>query len=828
MEGDLEAADGTLWVGAANGLYRGRPAGEGWQFDEVVPDLSVWSLVEDKRGSLWAGTTEGLLRRDRAGRIQQFDYRHGLLGPDTAEPVDDTVRVVFLDVEGRLWISLIGYGVCRLRASTDSPQAEFCYTRESGLLDDINRGLTQSVDGSLWIASNRGPMQIVPPFDGSRARLRSFEGNDALDVRVFGVTAGRDGNIWLSTSNLGLVRVVDGGFTRYGTEDGLTQDGAPSLFLDRTGTLCHLFADHVSRFEGERFVGRRLRVLRDSRRFNFDWGWTQAATQDHEGRWWVATDQGAYRFPAVPIVDLATTRPDLTLTTDDGLAANHVALLFVDSTGAVWTCTAGVETGGQNGCTRRHPTSGAVERIDWSATGAPDEIAITIAEDHHGQVWLGLLSGGLLRYAAGRLTAFGPADGVPGQAIRGLRVDRRGRLWIGSSHDGLARLDDARAARPRFVTYTRREGLSSDSVYAIAEDRFGRIYFGTVRGLDQLDPDTGKIRHFTARDGLGAGSVRAVLADAQGAIWFATTREMTRLVPRMDAVASAPPVRITRVRVNGEALPLSDLGERRLGELKLGPGQNGVQIDFGSISLATGEALRYVHRLVGADTRWSEPRWERTITYANLQPGRYRFEVRTSSAPGVASAEPAVASFVILPPIWQRWWVLLLVGATLALAMYAVHRLKLERVVALERMRMGIATDLHDEIGGTLSRMAILTEVVKRQAALPAPIEQRLDDVGETARGLVDTMSDVVWSIDPRRDHLASVFVRVREHAHDALEGAALSFDVPASAEDVRLSPDQRRHLYLILKEALTNVAKHAWVSRMASSKRAGLVFFNK
>jgi signal transduction histidine kinase len=123
---------------------------------------------------------------------------------------------------------------------------------------------------------------------------------------------------------------------------------------------------------------------------------------------------------------------------------------------------------------------------------------------------------------------------------------------------------------------------------------------------------------------------------------------------------------------------------------------------------------------------------------------------------------------------------------------------------------MRIATDLHDDIGGTLSRIAILSEVVKRQPGLAPDAQRRLDDLGETARGLVDAASDVVWSVDPRRDDVASVLQRVRDHASDVLDGASLTLTTSPDPAAIRLSPDQRRHLYLILKEAVTNVAKHA------------------
>ncbi len=115
--------------------------------------------------------------------------------------------------------------------------------------------------------------------------------------------------------------------------------------------------------------------------------------------------------------------------------------------------------------------------------------------------------------------------------------------------------------------------------------------------------------------------------------------------------------------------------------------------------------------------------------------------------------------------------------------------------------------------------MAILSEVVKHD---PAPMRQesveRLTDIAETARGLVDTMSDIVWAIDPRRDDLHSVVLRVRQFAADVLEakGIKWQFQATPELEHTKLTPEQRRHLFLILKEAVTNIARHADCSNVA------------
>ena len=131
----------------------------------------------------------------------------------------------------------------------------------------------------------------------------------------------------------------------------------------------------------------------------------------------------------------------------------------------------------------------------------------------------------------------------------------------------------------------------------------------------------------------------------------------------------------------------------------------------------------------------------------------------------------------------------------------------------MERLRRRIAADLHDDIGASLSRVAVLSEVVKRQVgAEQREPNRRLAEIAATARDLIDAMSDIVWSIDPRRDDLNNVVLRVREFASGILEGDSIAWELQASEglEKIKLDPEQRRQLFLIFKEALTNIAKHS------------------
>src|SRR5262249_25515325 len=159
------------------------------------------------------------------------------------------------------------------------------------------------------------------------------------------------------------------------------------------------------------------------------------------------------------------------------------------------------------------------------------------------------------------------------------------------------------------------------------------------------------------------------------------------------------------------------------------PDQNNVQIEFFSLGFRPGEVLRYQYTLEGTGSDWSPPSSQRSVNYANLAPGSYRFAVRAVGADGTYSLAPATASFTILAPVWRRWWFLGLtaiaamsVAAVFALgvterrrAEEALQRSRAERLAELERVRKRIATDLHDDIGSSLTRISLLSEVVKQQ-----------------------------------------------------------------------------------------------------------------
>ncbi|HEX4441914.1 MAG TPA: two-component regulator propeller domain-containing protein, partial [Thermoanaerobaculia bacterium] len=629
------------------------------------------------------------------------------------------------------------------------------------------------------------------------------------------------------------------GFERFDERDGLTSLRIASLFENRDGEVCNFAnaqrADQyddgfLQCYDGRRFRTRKLRLPPGTK---LGWGWAQVSFQDSRGEWWVPTLSGLFRFPAVPFDALDETAPIRVYTKRDGLPDDQVYRVFEDRRGDLWIGF----IDGRDRLARWERASGAI-RTFGPADGVADREPMAFAEDASASVWIGFRGGGLARWRDGRIAWFDGRDGLPGGSIRALYRDGEGRLWIGSSSDGLARIDRPGDPTPRFARLGVADGLSSASISTIVQDRFGRIYAGTERWLDRIEPATGNVQHFTADDGLAHGVVQSSLRDRAGTLWFGSFEGLSRLRPAPEAGRSPPPVRILRALVNGVRQPLSDIGATDVGLRTRLPEPASVQIDFVALDFAPGGRPRYEYRMDGIDRSWSAPAEQRSVVYARLPAGGYRFRVRAVSNDGSIGTDEAEVRFAVLPSFWKRREVIAALALAAVAIALALHRVRLKSALAVERVRSRVARDLHDDVGAGLSEIAILSEVAAQNAARnevaaqnaarngvaaqdegrPLRSDTALHEIGDSARRLVDAMSDIVWSTDPRQDDAASLVARIRHFAANTLDGRRIAWtlDVPPQFEDRPLDAETRRQLLLIVKEALTNVARHSGCSRVS------------
>ncbi|MGH9940517.1 MAG: ligand-binding sensor domain-containing protein, partial [Blastocatellia bacterium] len=460
----------------------------------------------------------------------------------------------------------------------------------------------------------------------------------------------------------------------------------------------------LGRYDGQRFAWLTPNAWGGN-------GWTPKPyiLQSSAGEWWIGQVTGLYLFPRVDsFAGLKTARPLAVYTDRNGLTEPIVYSIYEDRRGDLWVSTI---SGNGNGLSLWERATRRLRDLT-GREGLPSlkgNLATTFEEDRAGNVWVGFQPGGLARYAADRFRFFTTEDGLPLGRINDLHLDNAGRLWIATSRGGVSRVDEPNSDRPAFVNYSTEQGLSSNVATAITDDLYGRIYVGAGRGVDQITTRTGQIKHFTTADGLASGEILSAARDRTGRLWFAARRGLSHFLPEREHPSEPPPVLINGLLVAGARRPVSAVGEDDISLPDLSPGENQLQIDFVGLSFAPGESLRYQYRLEGADVDWGAPTEQRTITYAKLSPGRYRFLVRAVNSDGVLSPYPASVSFKILSPIWRRWWFITMAGALAGAVACAVYRYRVAQLVALERVRTRIAADLHDDIGSSLSQISVLS-----------------------------------------------------------------------------------------------------------------------
>lgn len=827
---------GVIWCGTDRGLYRLRVTGSQVGFELV--DLGkltaskyegvVTAIVKDRRGSLWvASDTSGLYRLLPDGHAERYTTEHGL--------PSNQIASLLHDHDGNVWVGIraLTGGLCRLVSEPDPtrPVVARIYTKKDGLPSEWIPSLYQTRDGRVWVGTVAGLCSFVPSALKGKPSFQVYSAqNGFCDLNIWGLVEDRDGNFWVA-SQCSLMKIARNGFTLYNVLDGLSSSAINSISESRDGELLVInFGPApqgriINRFDRQKFTATKPRL--PSRITYQGWGWGQTIIQDHTGEWWVPTGHDAlFRFPRVDgLEQLASINPKAVYSTRDGLPGSEVFRLYEDRRGDIWIATTGVRTG----LARWERSTGVFHDLT-EQTGVPPKTDFTaFREDAKGNLWIGTAGGGvLLRYKDGRFRRFTIEDGVPPGWIIFLHLDQAGRLWIASQLGGLNRIDDPAAESLQFVRYTTADGLSSNSVRTITEDAWGRIYAGTGHGVDRLDPETGRVKHYTVADGLPKNVIEHAFRDRQGALWFGSPFGVARLVPELDETSQPPTVYINGLSIEGVAQRISELGETELPARELQPSQNQVGIDFVGLGFNLGEELQYQYKLEGADNDWSAPTSRRSVTYASLSPGAYRFMVRAVTADGHASPTPATFSFSILSPIWQRPWFIALFILVIGITVYALYRYRLARLLEVANMRTRIATDLHDDIGANLTKIAILSEVAKQQRGDgdgdgDKENDSPLSSIARISRESVASMGDIVWAINPQRDSLLDLVRRMRRHAEDIFttRDIALEFRAPGAGEHLKLGVDVRRAVFLIFKEAINNAARYSQCSRVEIDFRA-------
>ncbi len=807
----LASAPGTLLCATGEGLYRlrleGAPAWEPIALPRTAAGSSAAGLefvFVDTRRNVWAGGFLGLYRLAPDGHADYWATARELPNWPTT-----WLMTMAEDDEGRLWVG--GSQNCwRLAVDPRAGVSPVEHDFSPDVVIPANRvfHLERRRGGGLWAATARGPVRIEHLPSGAFL----FEAVDPSRPEGLAVTEDRAGNLWFAAGSRGLARVAAQGFTSYGADDGLLHQEIEALGESPRGELLVLArGTYLFRHAGRRF--ERIVLSRETT----GWGIGTRFLFDRGGALWFATVNGLLRWPGSnDLTSIGRRLPERIFDRRDGLPSDFTSVVHEDARGDVWLAMDYVKGEEARVCRWER----AADRMHCipPAAGGPRDTVRVFADDGADGVWAGTGSGELLRCAGARCRALTAADGFTADAVSDLLLDGAGGLWIAARGRGVYRIDDTRPGNLHPVLFSTTNGLSSNDVRCLVRDGAGRIYIGNARGVDRLDPKSGRVRRLSREDGLANTELRLAFRTRDGKLWFGTADGLSRLDPSLESAGAPPEASIVALRIAGEPLEIPSRGAVTLPALELAPDDHNLQIDFTGVSRRPGGRLRFQTLLEGADESWTAAAEARSVTYARLAPGRYHFRVRAVDAEGNSGA-PASVAFRVLAPVWRRAWFLALAGLTLGASAAWAHRQRVRRLVESERIRTRIATDLHDDIGSSLTQIAIQAGVLRRQFdTAPENARRRLEGIARLSADLVDGLGDVVWAINPARDHLEDLVSRMRHSALEMLEPReiALQFDAPSDSLGQSLDTDVRRDVYLAFKELVHNAARHSRASTVS------------
>ncbi len=807
-----EDAQGRMWIGTLAGLSL-------WQEGRLVqsPALAALEravirvLLPNQRGGMWIATEEGL-----------FEFQDGQLAESRGPLGHERIQANCLleDQAGNLWAG-IGNGRVLCRRAGKWVR----YDENDGLPFGYVTCLAQEADGRLWAGTLAEGLFL---FEAGRfVAVTRKDGLSSDDIRS--LRPDREGNLWVGTRIGGLNRLSRRKLASYGAAQGLTNDFMRSVAEAKNGTLWVGTSGGGLYYGGAAGFNPFFPVV-GGRGYTF----VESVLAAPDGSLWWGCARALLQWKEGHLAAAYTQEPWLRLAT--------VSALCDDRQGGLWIGTSeGRLQHFQNGqfVAFPHPVArGAIT-------------ALAVQPDRW--LWVGSVAGGVKGLRAGSDSVLSLTNGLLSQAIRTLYWDGQGTLWIGTAGGGLSWWRQGRLAN-----FTSRQGLAADTVSQILEDDQGYLWLGCSRGICRLrkselyDLAAGKIayagcRTFGVTDGLPAeecssGFCPAGLKTQSGLLCFTTVKGLVVLDPReQETNASPPSVLLEEVLVNGQVQPLQRRGgeglerapagastnQQPLWHLLVPPGGRQLELHYTAISFSAPEEVRFRYRLAGLDHGWIEAR-NRRVAHYHLPAGDFVFHLLASNAQGVWSAPSAPLAISVRPYLWEtpscRVAVGLAAAGLLAGALRLAERRRYRRQLArlqtqhaIEKERLRISRDMHDDIGGILTQVSQLSDLGKAETASPVAARGRFEHIGRHTRAAIRALDEIVWATNPKNDNLLRFAEYVSRFADEFFEetGVRCWQEVPTLLPEAPLQADLRHNMFLAVKEALNNVLKHSRASQV-------------
>ncbi len=698
----LEDQKGYLWVGTEEGVSRLDRKRSGFthfrfpSFFDSENNVTVKTIFEDKKGNILVGTYGGGLLI----KSENKDFKPLPAYPDSLK--SEFIQCVFQDSKGNYWIGTMA-GIRKIdaqkRFSAFTPYAPTVNDRDLNHITTIN----EDKKGNIWAGTAGGGVAMIAPTQRANQYQATIYKNTFKNAQSLSrdlinhIFVDKTGIVWIATAG-GGISVYDEGRDKFehfsyqiGGTNSLTNNTITSFYEDKNETLwIGTGGGGLNRYDKRTKFFSAFKNNPNNKNSLSD-NYVTCIFPSKRGGLWLGTSKGLNYFDVQKSVFQVFNKD---LKKDEWLEDDHIISLFEDSAGILWI---GTYEGGLNRYDPQDRTFKAFQNIaEFAEHTLSDNMVQTIIEDRDGFLWIGTGGGGLNRFdkKEEKFMAFKnkPEDSLSlaHNSVKCIYEDSKGTIWVGT-HGGLDRFDRAKGI---FINYDRKNGLPSNTVHGILEDNKGYLWLSTNAGIshfwrNESQSITNEFHNYDQFDNLQSNEFNtgAFFKNKEGKMFFGGNRGFNAFYP--DSVENniyKPKVYFTHFRINGKNInrktpdsPLEvDISETK--KIVLTHEQNTFSFDFVALNYRHSEKNEYQWKLEGHDKDWTKPSKQRSVTYANLADGRYKFSVRASNNDGVWSEQPIDIQIEIQKAIWNTWWFKILIGFAIVGVVFGFYKARVYQI----------------------------------------------------------------------------------------------------------------------------------------------------
>ncbi len=809
----------------------------------------VLSIYEDLDGDLWVGSDGGLdLFDSKKNQFNNFTFN-----PNNTNTLSNNVVLsLYEDNADNIWIGTLR-GLTRFNKNIKKFTRYFINPLDTKN-SNVNRinSMIEDKTGTLWVATGGGLFKL-DKFDNKLTEVKSSSSNrNNLDnSNILSLYEDRSGIVWIGTAEKGIFK-FDRRRTKFKlyTHDpfnpnSLSHNTIRAIYQEQNGTLW------IGTLGGglNRLNPNTNRFIKYKNNHNDKYSLSEnsisAICEDSYGYLWVGTwgnglnrslknnnnDKLKFKYYTY---EQNSSRIQGNL--QNGISNNIIQAIYEDSDKNIWIGTGG----GLNLYNRKNDSFIKFVQIPNDPSSlSGDQVQSCIHEDKDGNLWIGTWDGldmiatnqrknalanpSAVKFKSYRFNKNNP-QGLSDDRVISMYEDKNGDLWFGTYGGGLNKLtySQKELASPKFESFTTKDGLASNIIYRILGDDKGNLWISTDNGLTMFNPITIACRNFDINDGLQSNQFfwGAGFKGNDGELFFGGTNGFNAFYPdQLENNSYIPPVVITNFQIFNKPVEINSSNSvlkksiSLTKEIVLSYSQNVFSFEFAALDFTSPNKNRYAYMMDGFDRDWIYSGNRRFVTYTNLDPGKYTFKVKGSNNDGIWNEKGASISIQILPPLWRTWWFIVLVVLIVLGIITLIVYYRIKNLIEMGRFRTKLAADLHDNIGSSLTEISILSEVISKKIKTEdKDITKSLSTISSNSRNLVDSMSDIVWLVNPKRDSLYDLILRLRDTYSELSSYTNISFrsENIISLQKVSLSMERRQHLYLIFKEAINNCITHS------------------